>query len=65
VRPRLIVYAWIPSEIWLWRGSLDAILSVFSLLLAVKMLTGFIQIRRNVTDGWIAFGDLRTFRKAA
>jgi hypothetical protein len=48
IRPRLLVYAWIPVEVYLWRGSLDPILWIFSVLLAVKMLTGFIQIRKRI-----------------
>jgi phosphatidylglycerophosphate synthase len=48
VRPRMLVYAWIPVEVYLWRGSLDLLLWIFSVLLAIKMLTGFIQIRRRI-----------------
>jgi phosphatidylglycerophosphate synthase len=48
VRPRLIIYAWMPVEVYLWRGSLDVLLWISSLLLAIKMLTGFIQIRRKM-----------------
>ena len=48
IRPRLLVYAWIPAELYLWPGSLDPVLWIFSVLLAIKMLTGFIQIRRKI-----------------
>ncbi len=48
VRPRLIVYAWIPVEVYLWRGSLDVLLWISTVLLAVKMWTGFIHIRRKL-----------------
>ena len=48
VRPRLFVYAWMPVEVYLWPGSLDPLLWVASGLLALKMLTGFIQIRRRM-----------------
>ena len=48
IRPRLLVYAWIPVEVYLWRESLDPILWILSVLLAVKMLTGFIQIRKRI-----------------
>jgi phosphatidylglycerophosphate synthase len=48
IRPRLLVYAWMPVEVYLWPGSLNFVLWVFSALLALKMLTGFIQIRRRM-----------------
>lgn len=48
VRPRLVIYAWMPVEVYRWRGSLDVLLWISSLLLAVKMLTGFIHIRRKM-----------------
>jgi phosphatidylglycerophosphate synthase len=48
VRPRLIVYAWFPVEVFLWRGSLDVVLWISSALLAVKMLNGFVQIRKRI-----------------
>jgi len=48
LRPRLLIYAWMPVEVYLWRGSLDVLLGISSLLLAIKMLTGFIQIRRKL-----------------
>jgi phosphatidylglycerophosphate synthase len=48
VRPRLVVYAWIPVEVYLWRETLDPLLWVCSALLALKMCTGFIQIRRRI-----------------
>jgi phosphatidylglycerophosphate synthase len=48
VRPRFVVYLWMPVEVYLWRGSLDGVLWIFSALLAGKMLTGFIKIRRRM-----------------
>ncbi len=48
VRPRFLVYAWFPVEVYLWPGSLDYLLWSASGLLALKMLTGFIQIRRRM-----------------
>ena len=48
VRPRFIIYLWIPAEVYLWPGSLNAVLWIFTILLAAKMLTGFIQIRRAI-----------------
>jgi phosphatidylglycerophosphate synthase len=48
VRPRFLVYAWFPVEVYLWPGSLNILLWIVTLLLAVKMLTGFIQIRRRL-----------------
>jgi len=48
VRPRFIVYLWFPLEVYLWRGSLDHILWLCSLVLGIKMLTGFVRIRRSI-----------------
>lgn len=48
VRPRFAVYVWMPVELYLWHGSLDALLWLLTILLAVKALTGFIQIRRRM-----------------
>jgi phosphatidylglycerophosphate synthase len=48
VRPRFLVYAWMPVEVYLWRGSLDYVLWLITILLALKTLTGFIQIRRKL-----------------
>jgi phosphatidylglycerophosphate synthase len=48
VRPRFLVYAWMPVEVYLWRGSLDYVLWLLTTLLALKTLTGFIQIRRTL-----------------
>ena len=48
VRPRLLVYAWIPLELCVWRGSRDPVLWLFTGLLAIKRVTGFIQIRRQI-----------------
>jgi len=48
VRPRFMVYAWMPIEVYLWPGSLDGLLWAVTLLLAVKMLTGFMRIRRQL-----------------
>lgn len=48
VRPRMIVYAWIGVELWWWPGSLDVVLWFFSALLAAKVLTGFVRIRRKL-----------------
>ena len=48
VRPRLLVYAWFPVEVYLWRGTLDPLLWVLSGVLAIKMVTGLVQIRRRI-----------------
>jgi phosphatidylglycerophosphate synthase len=48
VRPRFLVYAWFAVELYLWPGSLDLLLWIVTILLASKMLTGFIQIRRRM-----------------
>lgn len=48
VRPRFLVYAWMPVEVYLWRASLDLVLWLLTVVLAVKALTGFIRIRRKI-----------------
>jgi phosphatidylglycerophosphate synthase len=48
VRPRFFVYAWFVVEVYLWHGTLDYFLWGATLLLAVKVLTGFVQIRRQM-----------------
>lgn len=48
VRPRFLVYAWMPVEVYVWRGSLDVVLWLLTAVLALKTLTGFIQIRRRM-----------------
>jgi phosphatidylglycerophosphate synthase len=48
VRPRFLVYAWFPIEIYWWRGSLNGLLWIATGLLAAKMLTGFFKIRRKM-----------------
>ncbi len=48
VRPRLLVYAWFPVEVYLWHGTLDPLLWVLSAVLAIKMVTGFVKIRRRI-----------------
>jgi phosphatidylglycerophosphate synthase len=48
VRPRFLVYAWMPVDVYLWRGSLDFVLWILTSLLVLKSLTGIIQIRRKL-----------------
>jgi phosphatidylglycerophosphate synthase len=48
VRPRFLVYAWMPFEVYLWRGSLEVVLWLLTAVLAVKTLTGFVKIRRKI-----------------
>ena len=48
IRPRFLVYLWMPVEVFLWHGSLNYLLWILTALLAFKTLTGFIQIRRKM-----------------
>lgn len=48
IRPRFIIYLWIPLEMSVWDGSLDVLMWISTALLAVNMLTGFIRIRRLI-----------------
>lgn len=46
IRPRFWVYAWIVVDQYLWPGKLDWVLAGFACLLAIKMASGFVAIRR-------------------
>jgi phosphatidylglycerophosphate synthase len=48
IRPRFFVYLWMPVEVFFWRGSLNYLLWILTAPLALKTLTGFIQIRRKM-----------------
>jgi phosphatidylglycerophosphate synthase len=48
VRPRFIVFAWLPVDTWLVPGSLDYAVWGFDVFLTLKLLTGFIKIRRMI-----------------
>ena len=48
VRPRLIVYAWIPIEIYFLPGTLSFLLWICIVVLGWKSITGFIQIRKKL-----------------
>ncbi|MCH9657069.1 MAG: CDP-alcohol phosphatidyltransferase family protein [Planctomycetes bacterium] len=48
IRPRLIVYAWFPVEVYLFPGTLNYLLWFFTSLLAWKSLTGFYKIRKKL-----------------
>lgn len=47
-RPRFLVYAWFPVEVYLWPGTLNLLLWLGTVLLAFKTLTGFLRIRRRM-----------------
>lgn len=47
-RPRFLVYVWLLVETYLWPGSLEYVMWTGNLLLATKMITGFIRIRRRI-----------------
>jgi phosphatidylglycerophosphate synthase len=48
IRPRFILYAWIPCELWLAAGTLNGLVWVCNALLALCALTGFLVIRRSL-----------------
>jgi phosphatidylglycerophosphate synthase len=48
IRPRLVVYLWFVVELYLLPGSIDCVLWVFTGLLVVKMVSGFVKIRRRI-----------------
>ena len=47
-RPRFMVFLWFVIEIYVWPGSLDAVLWIACAVLALKCLTGFLMIRRRM-----------------
>jgi phosphatidylglycerophosphate synthase len=48
VRPRFLVYAWIPVELYVRPGTLDPLLWILAGLLAAKAASGFVHIRRRL-----------------
>ncbi len=48
VRPRFIIYAWLPVEFYLLPGSLDYVMWLFVVLLVGKMASGYVRIRRRL-----------------
>lgn len=48
IRPRLMIYLWFVVEFYLLPGSIDYVLWVFTGLLIVKMVSGFVKIRRRI-----------------
>lgn len=47
-RPRFLVYTWMLVDTWLCPGSLEFVIWACNLLLAGKMISGFIRIRRRI-----------------
>lgn len=50
VRPRFVVYVWLPVNLYLLPGSLDWLLIGFDLLLGWKLLTGFYKLRKKLGE---------------
>jgi phosphatidylglycerophosphate synthase len=48
VRPRFLVYAWLPVEMLAWPGTINGLLWICNVVLAFKMLTGFVRIRERI-----------------
>ncbi len=48
VRPRFVIYAWLPIEFYLLSGSLDYVIWLFVVLLVGKMVSGYVRIRRQI-----------------
>lgn len=48
VRPRFIVYVGFLVEVYGWPGTLNPVLWFFTALLTLKMLSGFVRIRRRL-----------------
>ncbi|HSG73520.1 MAG TPA: CDP-alcohol phosphatidyltransferase family protein [Planctomycetaceae bacterium] len=50
VRPRFLVYCWIPVELFLWPHTLPVLVIGFDLLLSWKLLTGFSKLSRRLSE---------------
>jgi len=48
VRPRFFVYIWFVVEVYFLPGTIDYVLWLFTILLAVKMVSGFFKIRKKL-----------------
>ncbi|MCH2038384.1 MAG: CDP-alcohol phosphatidyltransferase family protein [Rickettsiales bacterium] len=48
IRPRFMVYVWLPVEFYLLEGSLVYLLYLFSLMLIYKSITGFVRIKNTL-----------------
>ena len=48
LRPRFYVYLWYPVERYMWPNTIDYLLWGCVVFLALKVLTGFRSIRRNI-----------------
>jgi phosphatidylglycerophosphate synthase len=48
VRPRFFVYLWFPVEKYVFPTTIDIVVWIFTGLLAIKMLSGFLSIRKNL-----------------
>ncbi len=46
VRPRFWVYSWIAVDQYLWPGKMDYVIGFFAVVLALKLASGFVAIRR-------------------
>ena len=50
VRPRLVVYIWIAVDGFVLSDTLDVVLWSFSAVLGLKLVTGFVAIRRAIGE---------------
>jgi phosphatidylglycerophosphate synthase len=48
VRPRFVIYVGLLVEEWTWPGGIEYLIWACNLLLALKMITGFLRIRRRI-----------------
>lgn len=48
MRPRFVFFAWFAAELWLWPGTLNALVWCCNVLLALSALTGFVAIRNGL-----------------
>jgi len=46
IRPRIFIYCWIAADVFLIAGFFDVLVAAATTVLAVKMLSGFLAIRR-------------------
>lgn len=48
VRPRFVIYSWFVVELYYLPRSIDTVLWLFIALLACKMISGFVKIRKKI-----------------
>lgn len=48
IRPRFIVYLWLPIEFYLLHSTINYVLLIFNIILAIKTISGFFKIKDRI-----------------